>query len=624
MNSRIDKPPLDDKGIILNAPYYSVFFTSFLLLHLYHILIIPIGTLYTKIFFCTQAIVEVFIETLLLLTISIFIKKHLPRRALSFAIGAIGIIFFIRLLDFPLIRLMDMSFWHAIDVISQERPQNLFEIALASAIPLWMYVLFFFTCLFILWLAVKTYYYLDKNSHHFPLYISFHKVYPMLCGCFLFLFIWDVGLARTFSKNLSCTDCTIYAKALPWKSAFLRQRSSSIHFPLPLRQAPSPQKIQAFLEQQVQDSSKPLVILCIAESIRSDFLGAKGTPYLEQIKKLSLPYQLALSGANATQLSWYTIFSGLTALHFEDSQDYRLYKGAPLLQKMQKEGYQIHVATASRLNFYQMDERIFGAKKKLASSFCEKTKDINAYENDRAVFASVREKLSQITDTSHFFVLFLESTHFPYSFDEKVSPFTPYTKNINIVKEACYQQNAALIANRYRNALYHLDEQIGALKSHLEAKGLWDNTLFIFTGDHGEEFFEKGNLFHASALSEQQTQVPLLIKPPSSIPLPEKSAPLLSHVDIAHSIFHLVFGYDGYTIGEGISPFSTSSTRHFALVGRYNASKAPKEVLIHTGNNRLIASFDKTNQLVIKHQEETQESILELFSPALNFIFSQE
>ena len=72
----------------------------------------------------------------------------------------------------------------------------------------------------------------------------------------------------------------------------------------------------------------------------------------------------------------------------------------------------------------------------------------------------------------------------------------------------------------YRHAYFRLveraDEQIGLILDQMDARGLWDNTLLIFTSDHGD-----GTGAHRwnqkSALYEEVTAVPLIISLPDRL-----------------------------------------------------------------------------------------------------------
>ncbi len=73
--------------------------------------------------------------------------------------------------------------------------------------------------------------------------------------------------------------------------------------------------------------------------------------------------------------------------------------------------------------------------------------------------------------------------------------------------------------HRARAAYYaqitHIDHQIGRLLEYLLEHGVLDNTLILFTADHGELLGDH-NLFHKSFPYEGSARVPMILRPPRS------------------------------------------------------------------------------------------------------------
>lgn len=67
----------------------------------------------------------------------------------------------------------------------------------------------------------------------------------------------------------------------------------------------------------------------------------------------------------------------------------------------------------------------------------------------------------------------------------------------------------------YDAEIRYLDERIRELYEYLEAEGILDDTIFIFTSDHGEYFGEHGLHRHAGGLEKEALEVPLIIKHPN-------------------------------------------------------------------------------------------------------------
>jgi arylsulfatase A-like enzyme len=67
----------------------------------------------------------------------------------------------------------------------------------------------------------------------------------------------------------------------------------------------------------------------------------------------------------------------------------------------------------------------------------------------------------------------------------------------------------------YRASVRWADEQMGHLIESLYSLGLWDNTIFAFTSDHGEELRDHGGRYHfPQKLAQELIRVPLLVRHP--------------------------------------------------------------------------------------------------------------
>jgi arylsulfatase A-like enzyme len=72
-----------------------------------------------------------------------------------------------------------------------------------------------------------------------------------------------------------------------------------------------------------------------------------------------------------------------------------------------------------------------------------------------------------------------------------------------------------MLIAQYDAAIAFSDSLVGKIRTGLEKLGLLDDTLLIFTSDHGEEFYEHGSWTHWHALYEEAIHVPLIVRLPS-------------------------------------------------------------------------------------------------------------
>jgi len=93
---------------------------------------------------------------------------------------------------------------------------------------------------------------------------------------------------------------------------------------------------------------------------------------------------------------------------------------------------------------------------------------------------------------------------------------------------------------RYDNEIRFTDLHIGRVLDALRERGLYDKTVVVITGDHGEGFGEHGVRFHGYHLYGPQTKVPLIVRIPG-LP-PRRSTLPAGHVDIMPTLVDLAGG----------------------------------------------------------------------------------
>jgi len=92
----------------------------------------------------------------------------------------------------------------------------------------------------------------------------------------------------------------------------------------------------------------------------------------------------------------------------------------------------------------------------------------------------------------------------------------------------------------YDGAINHMDEQIVApLLEKLQDKGIYKNTMIIFTSDHGEAFKEHKTFLHDD-LYKETLHIPLIIVSPKTIPQHVKVKQLVRTIDIMPTILDIL------------------------------------------------------------------------------------
>ncbi len=104
--------------------------------------------------------------------------------------------------------------------------------------------------------------------------------------------------------------------------------------------------------------------------------------------------------------------------------------------------------------------------------------------------------------------------------------------------------------NRYLNCLRLQDIFLENLIEQYKELGLYENTIFVIFGDHGEAFGEHGRYQHDDVMWEEGLKVPFLIHAPGLLEGGERVEGLSNHTDILPTVLDLL----GYEVKNGEYP----------------------------------------------------------------------
>jgi arylsulfatase A-like enzyme len=130
--------------------------------------------------------------------------------------------------------------------------------------------------------------------------------------------------------------------------------------------------------------------------------------------------------------------------------------------------------------------------------------------------------------------------------------FKRWTLN-QVIREATSTEE--LIA-QHCASLRTVDEQIGRLYRFIRDSRLLNDTVFVVTGDHGENLFERGYFIEHSGIYENVVHVPLIMHLPGI--KPSHIGQVVSHVDIVPTLTDYLGLQPGpYVDGLSLLPLAT-------------------------------------------------------------------
>lgn len=276
------------------------------------------------------------------------------------------------------------------------------------------------------------------------------------------------------------------------------------------------------------------VVWLVAESLRADMLDPEIMPATSAFAARAADFRSHYSGGNGTRMGMFSMFYGLYGSYWFSFLGET--RGPALLDLLLDDGYQTSIYTSAHFSYPEFDRTIF--RRIPTAELHEGDDQIPGWENDRRNVTRLLADIDRRDPARPFFgFMFFESPHAQYYFPEESVIRRPYLENFNYAITD-FAANIGLIKNRYINACHHLDSQFARVFEHLQQQGLLDSTIVVVTGDHGEQFMEKGHWGHHASFVDEEIRVPLVIWAPG-VP-PRRETRMSSHLDIVPTVMTLL------------------------------------------------------------------------------------
>lgn len=153
----------------------------------------------------------------------------------------------------------------------------------------------------------------------------------------------------------------------------------------------------------------------------------------------------------------------------------------------------------------------------------------------------------------------------------------------------------------YYGAISYVDDQIGKLLKALEDTGLSDNTIVVFSGDHGDMLGERG-LWYKMSYFEWSARVPMLVYAPKHFE-PHRVAESVSTMDLLPTFAELANGGEApeYVMpidGRSLMPHLEGRGGHDEVIGEYMGEGVVAPMfMIRRGDYKYICSQPDPDQL---------------------------
>ena len=305
-----------------------------------------------------------------------------------------------------------------------------------------------------------------------------------------------------------------------------------------------------WLYQQTGPLNKEVknVVLISIDTCRADHLSCYGygrntTPNIDRIARESILFTNAYSPVPLTLPAHGSMLTGTIPPYHgvHENQGYKLHESNVTLAEILRQN---DYTTGAVISSFVLDSQ-FGLNQGFEyynESFVELLKDTD--ESQRRGGEASRFAMEWLDENrSERFFLFLHY-YDPHTAYEPPEPFASRFSD-----------------NLYAGEIAYTDQCIGQVLGKLKELGLYDSTLIIITGDHGEMLGEHGEETHSYYIYQSALRVPLVFKLPGST-CPGKIDDPAGIVDIVPTVCGILdIDIPPYVQGKDLSPYFVKKQR---------------------------------------------------------------
>jgi arylsulfatase A-like enzyme len=363
------------------------------------------------------------------------------------------------------------------------------------------------------------------------------------------------------------------------------------------------------------------VVFISVDTLRADHLGCYGynrntSPNIDRLASEGVLFSNAFSVSSWTLPAHISMFTSMysTSHGVITGEDYLDDSRITLAEVLKKEGY----ATAAFISGAYLRDPRYGFEQ-----------GFDLYDasiiNDAAPLKDVMKASQVITSPSlnkaaknwleknhrKKFFLFLHyiDVHSDYipppPYDTRFDPdYRGPIDGLNIqklkLKPAMNPRDLFHVIALYDGEIAFTDHYIGEMSLVLKELGVYDNTMIILTSDHGEEFFEHGQLGHKRSLYDEVLRVPLIFKFPYNWKANRKSNKLVSIIDIKPTILDYL-GIERHQEMQG-----------YSLLPLVNGGKRSGKPLVYSRFEHELVAVRSARSKLIHHLQLPEKELYDL------------
>ena len=321
--------------------------------------------------------------------------------------------------------------------------------------------------------------------------------------------------------------------------------------------APSPPETTTPAAEQL-----PNILLYVVDTLRADSLGCYGhptveTPVIDQLAREGVLFETALAPCSWTRASMASLLTGLVPrVHGAEGRDDLLAPQLELLsERLKAAGYTTACITANPNigSFFGFDQGFDAFEELYSRAEAGEVKTRELVTPSDRITGRAMQWLDSV-ERPFFLLILAIDPHSPYAppaeYDRYGGDYAGEADGSRgwINREDLNEEDQQRMRSLYWGEIAFNDHSFGELLDHLRERGSYDDTITVFTSDHGEEFWEHGQRGHGKALYEESVRIPMIVRAPQRVPSGQRVSRVVELVDI----FPTLLAFAGQPIPDGL------------------------------------------------------------------------
>jgi hypothetical protein len=320
---------------------------------------------------------------------------------------------------------------------------------------------------------------------------------------------------------------------------------------------------------KIKDPKKINIFIFASDAARNRDINKVTAPNITKFAKEAYRFNNHRSGGNATRFGIFSLLYGVHATYWFNFL--AANRGPVMIDTLKKMGYDFSIISSTSTNWPEFRKTAYI---NIQDSIQDNFKGV-PWKKDKQSSAAFIKFIEHYNKKKPLFsFVFMDAPH-GYSFPPEENIFHA-AKKINYLTISKDSPDLSAVYAGYKNAIHYDDQLFAKMIKSLKDQGLYDNSIIIYTSDHGEEFYEYGSFGHNNTFSKAQTNSVFIMKLPKGmhVELPKNYSNLLtSHDDVVPTLMTLV-GVKNNTMSysNGYNLFDKNYHRNYAFVATTNTN----------------------------------------------------